>query len=58
MKAILGILGFMMLFAVPTEEAMAENFGRAMGVWALCVLGAVAALYFAGAFKPSKTQRS
>jgi hypothetical protein len=57
-KHILGVIGFFMLFAIPSEEALVENLGRAMGVWALWFCGAMALLYFAGAFKSSTSKTS
>jgi hypothetical protein len=59
-KLALGVIGFTMLFAVPSEDALTENLGRAMGTWLLWLAVAVVLLYLAGAFNgsTSKTQRS
>ena len=51
MKTLAGTLGFMMLFFVPSEEAMTASIWKALGGWVLCLCVAIALLSYAGAFK-------
>jgi peptidoglycan/LPS O-acetylase OafA/YrhL len=55
MKTLSGVLGFMMLFFVPSEEALAASTLKAVGGWAICLCVATALLAYAGAFKQGRT---
>jgi hypothetical protein len=58
MKPIIGAIGLMMLFFVPSEEAMDASLLKAFGAWALCMGIGIALLAYAGAFKrPSKASK-
>lgn len=54
MKTLSGMLGFMLLFFVPTEVTW-----KALGCWAVCFCAAIALLAYAGAFEKltSKTSK-
>jgi hypothetical protein len=51
MKTLAGTIGFMMLFGIPSEQALDENAWRAMGLYLVWLAAAVALLAYGGAFK-------
>ena len=51
MKTLAGTLGFMMLFGIPSEQALADNPWKAMGLWAIWFCIAIGLLAYGGAFK-------
>jgi hypothetical protein len=56
MKTLAGALGMMMMFFIPSEEAMEKSMLAALGAWVLCFGIGVALLRYAGAFKRTSKQ--
>jgi uncharacterized membrane protein len=58
MKTLAGVIGFVMLFALPSEQALTENLWKAMAIYAVWAGVSVSLIAYASAFKRPSTNKS